>query len=234
MTRIGIVAGMLAEAERASAATAAAPERQPPLVFVSGASSARAYQGARDLTRQGAEALLSFGLAGGLDPTLIAGDVVLASAVMLPEGMRVETDAAWRNGLARVLDGRGRAVATGAIAGADHIIATQAEKAALRLRTGAVAVDMESHAVARAAREAGVPLMAIRVILDPAGRALPSAALSGIGPDGRTRTLPVICRLLMKPWEGPALAALLRANREALEALGSLAVDLGPAFGFRV
>lgn len=223
--------GLLAEAERAAAAVSGGSE---PLVFVAAASPARAYQGARELVRQGAKALLSFGLAGGLDPTLAPGDPVLASAVVLSDGTRIETDPAWHASLARGLDGRGRAAASGAIAGVDRIVATRAEKAALRLRTGAVAVDMESHAVARAAREAGVPLMAIRVILDPANRALPSAALAGIGPDGRTRRLPVFCRLLLKPWQGPALAALRRANREALDVLGRLAAELGPAFAIRV
>ncbi len=234
MSRIGIIVGMLAEAERAAAAVTAAPKDPEPLVFVAGANPARAYQGARDLVRQGAAALLSFGLAGGLDPTLAPGDAVLASAVVLPEGTRVETDAAWRVALARVLEDRRRAVAMGAIAGADRVIATTAEKAALRLRTGAVAVDTESHAVARAAQEAGVPLMAIRVVLDPASRALPSAALAGLGVNGQRRVVPVLCRLLLKPWQGPALVALARTQQEALEALGRLAVDLGPAFGFRV
>jgi hopanoid-associated phosphorylase len=234
LSRIGIVVGMLAEAERAAAAAAAAPKGSEPLVFVAGANPARAYHGARDLVRQGAAALLSFGLAGGLDPTLAPGDIVLASAVVLPEGTRVGTDTAWRLGIARALEDRGRAVAAGAIAGADRVIATKAEKAALRLRTGAVAVDTESHAVARAAQEAGVPVLAIRVVLDAASRALPSAALAGLGPDGQSRVLPVLWRLLLKPWQGPALVALGRAQQEALEALGRLAVDLGPAFGFRV
>lgn len=230
MSRIGIVVGLLAEAERAAAAASGGSE---PLVFVAAASSARAYQGAHALVREGAKALLSFGLSGGLDPTLAAGDAVLASAVVLPDGTRVETDPAWHAGLVRELEGRGGA-ATGAVAGVDRVVATKAEKAALRLRTGAVAVDMESHAVARAAREAGVPLMAIRVTLDPANCALPSAALAGIGPSGQTRALPVLYRLLLKPWQGPALAALRRANREALDVLGRLAADLGPAFALRV
>jgi len=232
LSRIGIVVGMLAEAERAGAAAVA--NGFDPLVFVAGANPTRAQQGACDLLRQGAAALLSFGLAGGLDPTLAPGDPVVASAVVMPEGTRVETDAVWRSGLARALSARGRIVASGPIAGADHVVATKAEKASLRLRTGAVAVDTESHGVARAAQEAGVPLMAIRVVLDPASRALPSAAIAGLSADGQTRLLPVLCRLLLKPWQVPALAALGRAHEEALEALGRLAVDLGPAFGFRV
>ena len=52
------------------------------------------------------------------------------------------------------------------------------------LETGAVAVDMESHIAAAYAAEAGLPFAALRVVSDPAGRALPALAMAAIKPNG--------------------------------------------------
>ncbi|HUI17477.1 MAG TPA: hypothetical protein VL244_07420 [Alphaproteobacteria bacterium] len=229
--RIGIVVGMAAEAAEAAAPSAALAASLRPLVFVAGRRPGRAQEGARQLLAQGAAALLSFGVAGGLDPTLKPGDAVLASAVTAPDGMAIETDPNWRRRLERQLAGRAR---EGAIAGADRMIATRAEKAALARTSRALAVDMESHQVARAAAAAGVPFMALRVIVDGAERDLPRAALAGLAPDGTTRPFAVVARLLLRPWELPRLAALAGDSRRALAALGRLAADLGPAFGLLV
>jgi len=229
--RIGIVVGMVAEAERALAPAASLPEPLRPLIFIAGGCAGRAYRGACELLRAGASALLSFGVAGGLDPALETGDAVLASEVVLPDGAHLESDPRWQRSLTVALAGRAR---VGGIAGRDMMVATRAGKETLASRTGAVAVDMESHEVARAAAEAGVPFMALRVILDPLGGQLPWAALVGLAPDGRRRALPVLARLLLRPWELPRLIALARDDRRALAALGRLAADLGPAFGFLV
>ena len=100
------------------------------------------------------------------------------------------------------------------------MVATTAEKAALFQRTSAVAVDMESHRVARVAAEAGLPALAIRAIGDPAGRALPELAVRALGEDGRPRIGPVVAGLLRKPGD---LAALLRVKRDTDAALATLA-----------
>lgn len=53
------------------------------------------------------------------------------------------------------------------------VIDSAADKAALCTRTGALAVDMETGAIAQVCAEAGVPLLALRVISDDAQTTLP-------------------------------------------------------------
>jgi adenosylhomocysteine nucleosidase len=127
--------------------------------------------------------VISFGVAGGLDPTLKSGDVVVATEVLAG-------DARWLAGLAlnddlieSVALGS-RRVVRGGLAGAEQVVAAKACKAALRSETGAVAVDMESHIAAAYAAEAGLPFAALRVIADPASRALPVLARAAIKPNG--------------------------------------------------
>src|ERR1700716_3046628 len=127
--------------------------------------------------------VISFGVAGGLDPTLKSGDVVVATEVLAG-------DTRWLAGLplneemiANVALGR-RRVVRGGLAGVEEVVAARAVKAALRSETGAAAVDMESHIAAAYAAEAGLPVAALRVISDPAHRALPALAMSAIKPNG--------------------------------------------------
>ncbi len=213
MTRLGVVTGMVAEARclpRPGAGDAIE-------AACSGGDPARALSGAARLVAEGARALLSFGIAGGLDPALDPGDLVVADTVVAPGGERWETDRAWRDGLLAAL-AAARPVC-GALAGSDRPVATAAEKRVLYETTGALAVSLEDHAVARAAGEARVPFAALRAIADPARRTLPLAALAGLGADGRVRIGAVLLRLAVRVWEAPALVVVACDAGRALTAL---------------
>jgi adenosylhomocysteine nucleosidase len=127
--------------------------------------------------------VISFGVAGGLDPTLKSGDVVVATEVLAG-------DARWLAGLhlneeliASVGLGS-RRIVRGRLSGAEEVVAARHVKAALHSETGAAAVDMESHIAADYAARAGLPFAALRVISDPATRALPRLAMTAVKPNG--------------------------------------------------
>ena len=86
-------------------------------------------------------------------------------------------------------------VIEGTICGSDRAVSTPREKAKLFAQTGAVAVDMESHGVGRAAREAGLSLLVVRAIADSASRTIPNAAIAGLGEDGGRKPFAVIGKL---------------------------------------
>ena len=126
--------------------------------------------------------VISFGVAGGLDPTLKSGDVVVATEVLAG-------DARWLAGLPLNEEliasvGLGRRIVRGRLAGAEQLVVARHLKAALHLETGAAAVDMESHIAADYAAKARLPFAALRVISDPATRALPPLAMTAIKPNG--------------------------------------------------
>jgi adenosylhomocysteine nucleosidase len=135
----------------------------------------------------GCRGLISFGVAGGLDPQLVPGTCVVASAVVTRDAHHA-TDPHWSQRLLEAMPG----AVLGALDGVDAPICTPADKRKLNRATGALAVDTESHVVARAAAGHGLPMAAIRVVADPAHRGLPHAALTAIRADGTTNVMAVL------------------------------------------
>jgi adenosylhomocysteine nucleosidase len=162
--------------------------------------------------------VISFGVAGGLDPALRSGDVVVATEVL-------SGDTRWLAGLAlnddlieTVALGR-RRVVRGCVAGVEQVVAARSGKAALRSETGAAAVDMESHIAAAYAAEAGLPFAALRVIADPATRALPAIARNAIKPNGDIDLRKVLRGIARNPL---TLRALVSTGIDFNRALKSL------------
>jgi hopanoid-associated phosphorylase len=188
------------------------------LTFCAGGSPSRAFTGAEHLLRNGADALVSFGIAGALEPTLKPGQIILAENVINGTGKQFKTDAIWYRTLTETLAPHVK-FTCGSIVTMKNAATTPTEKASLFARTGALAVDMESSGVAAAAARHNIPFIAIRAIADPASRLLPKSALAGLAPDGTTRPLAVLLELALHPWELPGLLLL---GRDTSTALGGL------------
>jgi adenosylhomocysteine nucleosidase len=94
---------------------------------------------------------------------------------------------------------------SGMIVGVSSPVGNPRDKRALHLNTGAVAVDMESHIVATVGEAHGLPVAAMRVITDPAERALPASAVAAMRPNGTTSIGAMIRSVLMRPRDIPAL-----------------------------
>ena len=227
MDRIGVITGLVGEAECLD--VLAEPER--PATEVAGANALRARASASALVARGCRALLSFGVAGGLDPALRAGDLVLARSVCATDGRTFATDEAWRERLEAALDGL-VPVAIADFAGSERMIATPVEKAALRQATGAAAVDMESHGVALAANEARVPFLVLRAIADSAADAIPEWVLDGVAADGSLDPKRIAARLFVRPWAVWSLIGAARNNGRALSSLRRVALLAGGRFRF--
>jgi adenosylhomocysteine nucleosidase len=181
---------------------------------------------AGNAARKGYRGIISFGVAGGLASNLRTGDWVVASHVLESQVTR-STDAAWSNSLLEVIAGASYAP----ILGVDAPVAEPTMKRDLHRATGAAAVDMESHVVARLAAAHGLAFAAMRVIVDPADRAIPPAAVLGMGRDGGADIWAVVRNLIAHPSQ---LSLLARVAADAITARAELLRVrrlLGPHFG---
>jgi adenosylhomocysteine nucleosidase len=175
----------------------------------------------------GAEAVLSFGLAAGLEAGQRPGTLVIPLEVVSGAD-RYATDSRWSERMRATLGGGDARP----IAGVDAPLLRTAEKARLHDATGAVAADMESHLIARLARRAGRSFAALRVISDPAERSLPPAAAIGMKPDGRVNAIAVLRSLLRHPGQLPELIGVAVEAQAAMRVLNRVRQKLGPDFGW--
>jgi len=181
---------------------------------------------ARAAVRAGAGGLLLWGFAGGLAGHLACGSIVLPRLVRGSDGRRYATDSGWRARLAAALPA-GAVAESGDLACVDFVATTPDAKRRIREATGAVALDMESAAVAAVALEAGIPFVVLKVVIDGPNDALPPGVEQWVDRGGRARLAPWVGAVL-RPREWPAIGLLLRRFRVARARLCELARLCGP------
>ena len=204
---LGIVTGLQSEAKLAAG---------PSHIVISGGGRAAATQRKIEtLVASGVSGLVSFGIAGGLDPRLQTGDLILSATVSDAAGRHYVGDPTW---LQKALSIQPRAFA-GHVYASDEIVDTRERKQHLFSTLQVLSADMESHHVARAAERHNLPFMVIRTISDTASEVLPAAFGAGVDEDGGTRIAPILTALLTGRL---SLPAVIQAGRSAGQALRSL------------
>ena len=236
MSGTGIVAALTAEARTLGPVQPAHPgtagrmaiNKLPDgnLLVISGMGSDAAAQAALALVAAGARALLSFGLAGALDPALQPGALLLPRAVTDGTGTLHATCDSWRERLAARQGAQADTdplIVDGPLLSLAQPLTTAVSKSQARARTGAVAVDMESFAIARIALAQGVKFAAARVVVDTAADSLPRSILQATDPRGQVNYARLVSGLIRSPPDCFALLRLARRYRVALRSLRRLA-----------
>ncbi len=241
---VGVVAALPREAECLTHAPTpllrATPVTPELSVCRCGVGERRAEVACHQLLAAGATALVSWGVAAGLDPALAPGSLVVTAQVVTGDSNGTATavpatsvSQRWAERVVARLRPRAP-VSTGPIAHADRMLETTDAKRGLA-RTGAVAADMETRGVATVADSGGVPWIAVRAIADASDTALPASVLGAVDESGRVqpgRLLAALARhpreLAMLPPLARGFGAALRALRSAVDITDATLVDLSP------
>ena len=187
---------------------------------VVGAGDRERTQALVETAAAGTDCLVSFGIAGGLAPGLGAGTVIVSGDVV-SERQRWTVGPQYRDRLSEFA--RNVAAVEGSVFGASSVFATQSEKRRAWAATGALAVDLESEIVARAAARFRIPFLVLRTVADTARRDLPPASLIPLAVDGTPNCSRVVAAVLRRPSQLAGLIGLAHETRRALSAL------VGPA-----
>lgn len=171
-------------------------------------------------------AIMSWGTAGGLDPNLKVGQIVLASSV-LTDSAEMTIDNIWANHLVppivQLVQNNKLSCAVGKIYSANEIAETKEQKATLFEKTGAICIDQESYIAAEYAQTNKLPFIAIRVISDDASMTLPenfgAALLKNDGSDSLENVFKTVAK---NPIEMFALMQFGLHLKEATSALQTL------------
>jgi len=229
---IGIVSALAAEARTLGPAARQGAELRRladgALLAVSGMGESAAAAAARRLVLAGATALASLGMAGGLDPALICGAVLLPEEIVAHNGVVSATATEWRQRLRAALPASCIACGGKLLTSARPVASPEAKAAAWR-DSRAAAVDMESAAIAQVARQAGLPFIALRVIVDTASDRLPAAVIAASG-GGELRLGRLLAALLRAPGD---IGGLIRLSARYRIAMRVLATVLAPGSAAR-
>lgn len=162
--------------------------------------------------------VISAGYAGGLDPSLASGALLLGENYSDPRLL----------GIARqTLGNRCR---VGALATSKAMLETCAAKAEVAKQTGALAVEMETAAIAEICREANLPLLSVRVISDTAGEELAvpfSVCFDSVRE--RPRTAALLGFLLAHPSRIPGFTRFVLTVSRAQRVLTAALLELAGA-----
>lgn len=205
---LGFVTGLTAEARLLSGYSE--------FVAVGGGTPRGAIRAAEALVRQGAAALVSFGLAGGLDPAFRSGDLLVPETI-------IDAGEAFCCDPSLVKQFGGPTVSL--MLGNGTIADTPEVKLNLYTSTHATAIDLESAAVARVAEAHGLKFGVLRAVADPAGKGLPPAALVALDAEGHIAPGQIFASLCRHPLQLPALVSLARDAARARRTLSQALVD---------
>lgn len=226
VTCLGIVAALPGEVEiftkKPIAAGTVTRLSDRVLLILSGVGAKQASLGGRLLLDNGANALLSWGVAAALDYRLASGSLILPRQVIAADQTVFQVDPDWHEGLYHRLSSR-FATYLEPLMESQTILASRVQKHVLFERTGAVAVDMESAALGRLAYQTEVPFLAIRAIADTADMTIPRSVSGAIDPAGRIRLFSLLAQLILHPGEWYALWRLFRSFRAAQTTLTEVA-----------
>ncbi len=198
------------------------------LIQVTGMGAERARRGAERLLALGATALASWGSAGGLTRDLHPGDLVLPKSVLSKDNTVYPVDAIWHGRLCERLQGE-LCIHVDALVESPTVLRTAADKSALYRTSGAVAVDLESAAVAEAAEGAGVSLMVVRAVVDAADVTIPNCVIAAVNQDGHIQRMKLLAGLARRPGQLFALIGLGKCFRAAEATLIRVTRLAGPS-----
>ncbi len=200
-------------------------------LIVAGVGRQAATQAIQRLLEQGVTHLMSWGVAGGLQPGLTSASILLPTTIKADK-QQFFVDADWHNALLQQLTGLFK-VHQGSIANSDKVLSDISDKQGLYAASQALAVDMESAAIARAADQQGLPFVVLRVVADPAELGLPSALLQSLNRNGQVNIARLLLNLLLRPWQCLIFMRIARSSYQALLILKLLAKQLQPHFGLQ-
>ncbi len=228
----------MASEARVLAARGVIPGRIVPLgegaaLLLGGIGPAAAHSAARTLADAGARALAAFGVAGALADGVRSGTLFCPDLILGDDGRGSIPDPAWRDALlARLATVSSPVLRTGSLLSTSQPLLSATDKMRAHSHHAALAVDMESAAVAAVAKERGLPFVALRAIVDEAGDTVPAALLACLDAWGRPRQPAFAAALVRHPALFAHLPGLAWRMRHAQHAMREAANAAGHAFGW--
>lgn len=195
------------------------------LVAYSGTGPKNAQTAAELLVSKGVTQLISWGCAAALSSLLKPGDLTLAETLIDAECTQIDINSPWYNNTKNLLS-EFIVVHTGHLAESKSLVSSSKDKKQLQSKTGAIALDMESIAIAKVAKQYKLSFLAIRAIADPVTMNLPKAVNHSLNDQGEILLGKLLLFIVLHPAELPGLIKLALHFHAARKTLKRVADNL--------
>lgn len=201
------------------------------LVAYSGTGAKNAQAAAKLLIENGATQLMSWGCAAALVPELKSGDLILPVQLLSHQQQSLQVNKNWLKHVQNHLKSEIESHNDDLVESLD-MVTTQAAKQQLHQQTTAIAVDMESFAIAEVATKNNLPFLVIRTIADTVTMDLPQAVTHALNEQGQVQLSRLLLFILTHPQEIPALIKLGLHFNKAQNKLKAVAKHLDTIISF--
>jgi adenosylhomocysteine nucleosidase len=176
--------------------------------------AARTTERLLESAQPGIQHVIVVGIAGGVDPELAIGDLVVPSVVVA-----ASTGTEYYPAPLGAVASRGKLLTTDRLQTGPEILAQH-------LKEQVTAVDMETAAIAEVCERHEVPWSVFRAISDLLADDIVDASTSSmVRADGTTDASAALRYILRRPWRIPRLARLGRNTKRATTVAAAAAID---------
>ena len=207
--KIGIVVGLKSE------------ERSIPKnnnIFVARGYGQEAYKAAKKVLKNNIDLIISFGLAGGMNPKIKNSEIIIPKKIFNEKFKFHKTSYFFNSYLEKKCKEK--------VISKVNLITSQ-KILNKKMNTSLIdAVDMEADFVFKAAREHNVPFSSVKVIFDDLKNPIPNFLISTINTKGQLKALNLFFLILKKPYRIKNLIEINKIYRKSMRKLTSLAQKL--------
>ena len=200
-------------------------------IACSGMGAEAAASAAQQLVQNGADALVSIGCCGGLNPEYNSGDVIIAHSAVINDGsnkLLIASETQWQTMCLNQYKSLQLPfkVCAGVIADTKKALEDKQQKQQLYAQSKADVVDMESAAVFTVGQQQQVPTLAIRSVLDTATDTLSPVFTNSCDTFGNVKWATLVANLLKQPKALKYAHHLARQQRLVKKNLGMVIQEL--------
>lgn len=230
MSRIGIIAAMPKEAyclERKILFLRKPVEIEKNIfVCISGVGEENALLSAKKLYDNcNVNALISWGVAGSINSIVKPGDLIIAKEI-IGDNIKFMITQKWLNEIVRYLEKKSIHVHVSKLTSTTNICSTITAKKNLSKATAALAVDMESAAIASFSQKNNIDFLAIRSIADDHNTNIPAVICNHTDEYGQPALLQFIFSCLKNPSQIYTLIKIGVCYKKALNTLKKVSTTL--------
>ena len=216
--RIGFISALRAEIRTLAFLMEQRNDQASCLFETCGQGPQKASDAAKRLVAKKCDLLISWGVAGALDPALKNGDLIVSNHSISEKGQEIRS----RKNTAKYYIDRLEnvvPVTSGKIVTVREVATSAKKKKSLFQRYKADIVDMESHSIAEVAEESGTDFLFVRAVTDEASHDLPKSFIECADEFGTPKPLKILGVICLQPYKIRSFFRLGAEFRTSLKTL---------------